>query len=363
MSVIKIDKYLNSFFKLKLQDADKELYNSIRDEYGVDYLIRGSMQIMGQNGRLNLEITDLKTKTVSVSKKTDFQLREIFKVQDELSNEILSELSINMGVGKGQGSDWAKQWESMEAFILYLNWRNEWRKFTKKGYINSLRMLDEIKGLYPGENVGIMNLESWQLFQKLRFGIVDNKDNDLKRLTFLLNRTLDLEPTNVDSLAARALIGIQLLDRDCKDSLLDIKKTEQLGSTVDTLTIAGGVYQTCGEMKKSIKAIRNALELVPNDFGWFITTNLVMALYKDGQKDEILKLIGNDIEAEDMGSFVLAIYAFLEQENGNMDKAKKYLDRAKKNGLNLVRFENSLKNHKELHKKTIDGLKKIGELE
>ena len=33
MSVIKIDKYLNSFFKLKLQDADKELYDSIRDEF------------------------------------------------------------------------------------------------------------------------------------------------------------------------------------------------------------------------------------------------------------------------------------------------------------------------------------------
>ena len=33
MSVIKLDKFLNSFFKLKLQDADKELYNSIRDEF------------------------------------------------------------------------------------------------------------------------------------------------------------------------------------------------------------------------------------------------------------------------------------------------------------------------------------------
>ena len=33
MSVIKLDKYLNSFFKLKLQEADKELYNSIRDEF------------------------------------------------------------------------------------------------------------------------------------------------------------------------------------------------------------------------------------------------------------------------------------------------------------------------------------------
>jgi len=33
MSVIKLDKYLNTFFKLKLQDADKELYDSIRDEF------------------------------------------------------------------------------------------------------------------------------------------------------------------------------------------------------------------------------------------------------------------------------------------------------------------------------------------
>ena len=33
MSVIKLDTYLNSFFKLKLQDADKELFNSIRDEF------------------------------------------------------------------------------------------------------------------------------------------------------------------------------------------------------------------------------------------------------------------------------------------------------------------------------------------
>ena len=33
MSVIKLNKFLNSFFKLGLQDADKELYNSIRDEF------------------------------------------------------------------------------------------------------------------------------------------------------------------------------------------------------------------------------------------------------------------------------------------------------------------------------------------
>ena len=32
-SAIKIDNYLNSFFKMKLEDADKELFNSIKDEF------------------------------------------------------------------------------------------------------------------------------------------------------------------------------------------------------------------------------------------------------------------------------------------------------------------------------------------
>ena len=90
----------------------------------------------------------------------------------------------------------------------------------------------------------------------------------------------------------------------------------------------------------------------------------MVRLYKDGQIEEIYKLIGDDIVAEDMGSWVLAIYAFLEQDKGNMESAKKYLERAKKRGLNLVQLEASLKNYnEELHKKTINGLKKIGDLE
>ena len=30
---VKLNKYLNSFFKLDLKEADKELYNSIQEEF------------------------------------------------------------------------------------------------------------------------------------------------------------------------------------------------------------------------------------------------------------------------------------------------------------------------------------------
>ena len=357
---IKVLSSSTSFHAQKTEMLD----NAIREDYGVDYLIRGSMQVMGNNARLNLEITDLKATKVTLSKKKDFNMEEIFKVQDELGNEILSALSIDLGVGSAQGSVWAKRYRSMEDFTKYLNWRNEWRKFTKKGYLNSLRIFEELKASYPEEKTHFLILESWQLYQKLNFGLGKNKEKDLKRLKYTLDRAIEIEPNSVDALAARALIGVQYLGGSCEDSMADIIKTEQLGSTVDTLTIAAGVYENCGELKKGIASTRSALELVPNDFGWFITSNLVVRLYKDGQIDEIYKLIGDDIVAKDMGSWVFAIYAFLEQEKGNMEKAKKYLERAKKLDLNLVRFEDSLKSHdKELHKKTIRGLKKIGDLE
>ena len=357
---IKVLSSSTSFHAQKTEMLD----NSIREDYGVDYLIRGSMQVMGKNARLNLEITDLKAAKVTLSKKKDFNMEDIFKVQDDLGNEILSALSIDLGVGSAQGSNWAKQWRSMEDFTKFLNWRNEWRKFTKKGYSNSLRILEELKDSYPEEKSNILNLEAWQLYQKLNFGLSKNKEKDLKRLRYNLDRGIEEEPNSVDMLAARALIGQQYLGRNCKDSLADIIRTEQLGSTVDSLTISASVYEKCGEMKKGIESSRSALELVPNDFGWFITSNLVVRLYKVGQIDEIYKLIGDDIEAKDMGSWVFAIYAFLEQDKGNMENAKKYLERPKKRGLNLVRFEETLKSHdKELHKKTINGLKKIGDLE
>ncbi len=357
---IKVLSSSTSFHAQKMEMLD----NAIRDDYGVDYLIRGSMQVMGNNARLNLEITDLKASKVTLSKKKDFKMEDIFSVQDEISSEILGDLSIDLGVGSAQGSDWAKQWRSMEDFTKSLNWRNEWRKFTKKGYSNSLRILEELKSSYPDETRAILVLEAWQLYQKLNFNLSENRKEDLKRLKYTLDRGVEIEPNSIDMLAARALIGQQYFGRNCKETLADIIRTEQLGSTVDSLTISGNVYEKCGEMKKAIQSSRSALDLVPNDFGWFITSNLVVRLYKVGQIEEIYELIGDDIESKDMGSWVFAIYAFLEQEKGNMVKAKKYLARAKKLDLNLVLFEESLRSYdNELHKKTINGLKKIGDLE
>ena len=227
-------------------------------------------------------------------------------------------------------------------------------------------MFNELKSSYPNEARPLLVVEAWQLQQKIVFGLSKRREEDLDRLSYILNRAIELDPNSPDAFAARAAIGLMLLNRNCVQSLDDIEKAEELGSTIDTLTIAGNVYELCGDSKRGIDAKRNALLLVPNDTGWFITSGLTMSLYRDNQIEEIYELIGDDINAEDMSPMVLAVYAFLEQQEGNIEKAKIYLERAKKNNFDRQRFERDLSRNSsqpDLLEKTIGGLLEIGKLE
>ncbi len=94
---------------------------SLADNYGVNYIIRGSMQVMGQNARLNLEITDIDSSEIVISKKEDFNLDNIFAVQDKMSNTILDELQIGLGVGEKQGSNWSSNFNSLDEFSKFLH--------------------------------------------------------------------------------------------------------------------------------------------------------------------------------------------------------------------------------------------------
>ena len=226
----------------------------------------------------------------------------------------MSELQINMGVGSRQGKRWASNWKSIEDFTKFLNWRNELRNFTKESHLNSQRILDELKDLYPEESDLMYVAEAWQTWQRIVMQISTDKEKDLERLDFVTNKAIELNPESADAYAVRAFVGLSLLNTGCEAAQTNVIKAEESGSTADTLQIVGRVYALCGDLKKAIRSSRNALKLVPNDTGWFVTGALVINLYETGQIEEIYKLLGENIEAKDMDQNVLAIYAFLEHK-------------------------------------------------
>ena len=343
--------------------AQKENMNDqyLADNYGVNYIIRGSMQVMGQNARLNLEITDIESSEIVISKKEDFNLDNIFAVQDKMSNTILDELQIGLGVGEKQGSNWSSNFNSLDEFSKFLNWRNELRKFSEQGHYNAEKILNEISRKYENVNdrIGMIYLmEAWQFWQKISLKLSQNIEDDKMKVKLALEKSLKLLPNSPDPYNARAMIGLTLLDLDCKSAVKDIDTAEKISSTIDTLTIGAMVYFRCDKLDKAISARKKAIMIVPNDTNWVITGGLVTILYQVNRIEEIYNIVGDKINSVDIDSRILAIYAVLAKRNGKNDLAKSYLDRSIKNGLTKTYLESQIIDEK-IRKETIKELLEI----
>ena len=348
-----------SFHAEKLGMTDE----SIAEEYKVNFLVRGSMQVMGNNGRLNLQIVDLNKREVVVTKKRDFELSDIFSVQDEMSNSILEDMQIDLGVGSQQGKAWASYYKSLEDFSDFLEWRNELRKYSIEGYNNADRILSELKSRYEPDE-GFMNgLEAWQIWLKLLLNLSDDPLNDKKRIEFLINRQVELTPDNPDAYNVRAYLGLTLLDYGCEKAVADMAAAGDISLTVDTLTIGGMVYFRCGDLDKAIAWRKKAIRLVPNDTNWTITGGLSLILFEAGRFEEIYEIVGEKINLEDMDSRILAIYAVLEARQGNMELAKKYHQRSINNGLTRALLRNFSFSDEDLKEMFLRELLEIGYFE
>ena len=348
-----------SFHAEKLGMTDE----SIAEEYKVNFLVRGSMQVMENNGRLNLQIVDLNKKEVVVTKKRDFELSDIFSVQDEMSNSILEDMQIDLGVGSQQGKAWASYYKSLEDFSDFLEWRNELRKYSVEGYNNADRILSELQSRYEPDE-GFMNgLEAWQIWLKLLLNLSDDPLIDKKRIEFLINRQVQLTPDNPDAYNVRAYLGLTLLDYGCEKAVADMATAGDISLTVDTLSIGGMVYFRCGDLNKAIAWRKKAIRLAPNDTNWTITGGLSSILFEAGRFEEIYEIVGEKINLEDMDSRILAIYAVLEARQGNVELAKKYHQRSINNGLTRALLRNFSFSDEDLKEIFLSELLEIGYFE
>jgi len=352
---VKVLSSNTSFHTIEQKMTDEQ----IRAQYGVKFIIRGSIQVMGENARLNLEVTDIPKGEVVATKKRDFKLNEIFSVQDEMSSELLGLMQIDLGVGK-YANTFAQHFNSVEDLTTFLNWIRIWRSYTKEGHQEAQQLFEQLKSKYPEENTNLYVMEAWQLYQKLRMQLSNNPEKDRERLRFVINRAPEFNPDSSDAFNARALINLTMFGGSCEDALNDMQRAEVNGQNQETLLIGSAVYRRCGDKKRAIDSLKQLLEIVPNDPGWFQTGFLVSLLYEVEQYDEIFKVIGQKINAEDMDNRVLAIYAVLAAKRGEEGEAVKLFERSLNNGFRWDRFSNF---EKPLLTETLDILENLAEFE
>ncbi len=343
-----------SFFVKENEMSPSEIFN----KYAVNYIVTGSIQTFGDNSRINLELTDAKKDTVVWSNKIDFEISDIFKAQEKIGNEILEYLQINLVAGSGTA---AEKLGTPERLIISLNARDEWRKFNPEGYNKYNELTDQLAQQIGEDNPFITLNRAYGLFQKLRIGLSEEPSKDIEKLDILLDEVLESD-LRVNALHFKGIVELVFLSKDCDVAKDYAKQAIELGRTVDAYTTTGTIYFLCKDYDLSIKSFRNALAVVPNDNGWFITRYLVPSMYRGGYKDGIKTILEPIIDATDMPANLLAYYSFIKLKEGDLDSAKLYLQRAKNMGLTkkyLTRYEMDEDTFNEFESE----LKIIGEIE
>jgi len=343
-----------SFFVKENEMSPSEIFN----KYAVNFIVTGSIQTFGDNSRINLELTDAKKDTVVWSNKIDFEISDIFKAQEKIGNEILEYLQINLVAGSGT---FAEKLGTPERLILSLNARDEWRKFNPEGYNKYNELTDQLAKQIGEDNPFITLNRAYGLFQKLRIGLSEEPSKDIEKLKILLDDVLESD-LRVNALHFKGIVELVFLSKDCDVAKDYAKQAIELGRTVDAYTTTGTIYFLCKDYDLSIKSFRNALAVVPNDNGWFITRYLVPSMYRGGYIDGIKTILEPIIDATDMPANLLAYYSFIKVKEGDLDSAKLYFKRAKNMGLTkkyLTRYEMDENTFSEF--KSV--LKIIGEIE
>ena len=287
------------------------------------------MQSFGKSTRLTVELNDLSKGKVVWSEKVDFSLDDFFKVQDEIGNKVLGQLDIQaLGATDKQ---WMEQFDTFEQYLLFMNYETEWSKYTKEGYENTLEILEKLKSLNANQNI-IDYMEVWIIHESLFMGFSQNKkEDDLERIDHLTKSIIKNRGHERDY-AVKALMELEQLSKDCNVAKSYIPKSIDSSNIRSNLITVGFIYHACGDHDKSIPYFHKALRFAPVDTGYMVSHMLVADLYILGKTEEIKSFIGDKINNVDMFGMVLWIYASMEMEDGNPEKAKEYFDRGIANG-------------------------------
>ena len=330
------------------------------DEYNADYVIKGSIQTILNQSRINLQLVDLKQNKVVWSDKEEFDLKDIFKVQDNIGNKILKHLQIKVVTGS-TGDLYSKRFKNIENLTLVLNSRAEWRKYTIDGHKKYVEYQEQLRKNLGPKSPAIYNGMAWEIYQRIRLGLSKDKKSDIKKLVEYSKADVAAYE-DASAYALRALVEFRYGSKDCEKTKSFVKKAIDAGGSVDTFSIAGSIYKRCSDLKSAISFYKNALQLAPNDNGFFITKSLLAAYYQNNDLDSIERTIVPKLNVKDIDPVMLGFYSYVLLTKGKDEDAQKFFLKAKEKGLTRKRLSLFV-NYKEVLDEFIEKLKPLGSLD
>lgn len=245
-------------------------------ELGVRYILEGAVQQAGDRIRATVQLTDIHTKQTIWAERYDRVLEDVFKLQDEITWEVIT--SLNVKLQKSEiGRIWFGKLTNPEAQEYFYRGMSHLYAINKEDNAVARQMLEELYRVQPDSVIGPSNIAVTHYFDA-SFGWTDSPEESYEQAAKWAKIAMQYEDNNG---IGHAIFGyLQFLKGNYDDALSICAKGVELRSSCPLAHgILGLVRNYYGDARAAVKDLRKALQLERVYPTWLI--DVLATAYRD----------------------------------------------------------------------------------
>jgi serine/threonine protein kinase/tetratricopeptide (TPR) repeat protein len=285
------------FFKGKTEDI-----REIGQKLGVDNVLEGSIQVVGDNLRVTARISNVQDGRQVWSEIYNRKMADIFAIQDDIAKAIVAALKIKLLGGKG--APLVKNYtENLEAYSLYLQGRNFWNKRGKKKLMQSIEYFEKAIEIDPNYALAYAGLsDSYSILGNNGFWPAEKAYPKAKAAAF--------KALEIDNKLAEAHTSLAEIMKDYDWDFIGSEKEFKLAIELNPAYATAHQFyalllSSFGRHEEAIREIKIARNLDP--LAPRISANVGLHLYFARRYDQALEELNKALEV-DPNHFITHLY-------------------------------------------------------
>ena len=247
-------------------------YQQVVDEFGVQYLVEGSLRSAGENVRINASLVDATTGAREWSERYDGPLVNFFEIQDDITRQIVASLGAQVRKAEGRKSVKADPAVLDVWGLLHKGTGSSWSRFNRESNLQAEQAYRAALEIEP-ENGRALAFLATSLAMTISHGWSENIAADSYAAWSMGKKGVDALPEDALVLASyghihtclgEAAKGVEYLRRSLE---LDPNSAWSMGLLARALTCSG-------RAEDAIPQVTAALRLSPRDEAthWFLAS-------------------------------------------------------------------------------------------
>jgi adenylate cyclase len=249
----------NSTFTYKGKSVDVK---TVAQDLGVRYVLEGSVRKSGKRVRITAQLIEARTGHHVWAERYDRDLEDIFAVQDEITESIVTSIGPEFLSAEMQRAQ-RRDVRSLDAWDYAMRAAYHHSRYTKEDSAEAQRLLLKAIELDP-LNVGGFCLLAFTHLMQVQFGWSESVDQSIQEAAEAAKKAVAIDDR--DAWAHMALGLVDLISRRYDDAIGRFKRAIDLNpSLANAYGALGQALALAGEYNAAVEQINKAIRLSPRD--------------------------------------------------------------------------------------------------